>query len=675
MIDIEQILEGLSSRIRCFNPNLFEELFPFYFALDHRNVLVAAGRTFRSKFLPYIDAPVGEAFQMIHPREEITFAVLQNLGDQHILLQHKRTLCKFRGQWMFCRHSGLVFFIGSPWFSDTKELDRFDLTFCDFAIHDATIDMLQLYQAAKSNAADLVRLTEKLNLRNKQLTEQQSRLNESEAYFRSLADSGLALIRTSDLDGQHHYFNKPWLDFTGRTLGQETGDGWTEGIHPEDLIPYLQAAGDAFGKRETFNLVFRLRSHDGVFRHIENHGTPRYDSKGRFVGYIIHGFDVTDRMIAELQSRRSQRLDSIGQLAGGIAHDLNNTLSPIILGLDVLESTTPGEAEMLDTMRQSAQRAAEMVRQLLSFAKGASGQRLTINVDRMIREIQGIVKSTFPKNISLEVCCGNDLPTVIGDATQIHQVLLNLCVNARDAMPHGGQLSVYAEQREVDELFAVSAPKAKPGHYLVLTVEDTGVGMTSDVVDRIFDPFFTTKAHDQGTGLGLSTVLGIVKGHGGFLRVESQTGVGSKFSVYLPSTPSSDEIGVSYSSGCTFRGEGQTLLIVDDEKPVREIQGVVLQRLNFNSVVATDGADGLLKVVSHRETLSGILVDMHMPFMDGIDFIRAVRRMLPKIPILAMSGRFDEATKVALIPLNVRVMLTKPFSEEQLAVAMERMLS
>ncbi|MCX6895397.1 MAG: ATP-binding protein, partial [Verrucomicrobia bacterium] len=240
---------------------------------------------------------------------------------------------------------------------------------------------------------------------------------------------------------------------------------------------------------------------------------------------------LAERKTMERQLLRTQRLDSIGTLAAGVAHDLNNALAPIMMGVELLRIQYPGESKIVDMFEASARRGADMVRQLLTFAKGADGDRVSLQPTRLVREMENLMKGSFPKNIELAVRCDPKLPTVSGDGTQLHQVLLNLCVNARDAMPHGGKLVLEAQRVELDAAFvaAAAAPDAKPGEYVMLRVTDTGTGIPPEILDRIFDPFFTTKGPDKGTGLGLSTCMGIVKGHGGFMQVYSQPGKGSAF--------------------------------------------------------------------------------------------------------------------------------------------------
>ncbi|TAL06487.1 MAG: PAS domain S-box protein [Verrucomicrobia bacterium] len=404
-------------------------------------------------------------------------------------------------------------------------------------------------------------------------------------------------------------------------------------------------------------------------------GVPLFDASGKKCGAVVVMRDITERRKHERLALRSQRLESLGTLAGGIAHDLNNALAPILMVVEMLKLQYPDESQMLETIGSSARRGADMVRQLLTFAKGAEGERVAINPKHLLRELENIMRSTFPKNITVEIKLDDDLAVVLGDATQLHQVLVNLCVNARDAMPHGGTLTLEAASLEVDAVYASSIPDAKPGKYVRLRVRDTGTGIAPEILDRIFDPFFTTKGPDKGSGLGLSTVLGIVKGHGGFMQVYSSPGQGSTFAVYLPASDTAADTTRVSKAEAEFRGQGETILLVDDEAAVREMGRAVLRRLNFKPVTATDGADGLMQLAEHRADLRAIITDLHMPHMDGFSFIRALRRMRRDIPVVVTSGRLDEKDKAELSLLGVTACLDKPFTEGQLAEALKKLLS
>jgi PAS domain S-box-containing protein len=388
--------------------------------------------------------------------------------------------------------------------------------------------------------------------------------------------------------------------------------------------------------------------------------------------------DITDRKNAERQASRTQRLESIGTLAGGIAHDLNNALTPILMMIDLLKEQYPAEAETLETVQRSANHAAQMVRHLLAFAKGTEGRRVSVQPRQLIEEMEKIVKGTFPKNIHVQVQMPQELPQVLGDATQLHQVLLNLCVNARDAMPDGGTLALEAEAEAEEanaELRSTNGERAQPRRYVVLRVTDTGGGIPPAILDRIFDPFFTTKGPEAGTGLGLFTVAGIVKGHGGFIRVDSRPPQGSTFSVYLPAEEGATELQVADTPSPGFLGNGETVLYVDDERDVRNAAEAVLKRLNFTPLLAEDGMSGLVKAVQQRDALRAVITDVHMPHMDGMAFVHALRRALPDVPVIVASGRLEGSLAGEFKKLGVNVTLDKPFTQEMLADALRAALT
>ena len=492
---------------------------------------------------------------------------------------------------------------------------------------------------------------------------------------------------------RHSYVNEGAVRQLGYTreelLGMTPMDfkpEFNEARYREMLAPMLrgEVRTHRFSTRHPFNpnstsADGEVRTHrfTTLHRHKDGHDLPveinlQYVAPvGERPRFIAIARDITERQQSERLALRSQRLEAIGTLAGGVAHDLNNALAPVLLGIEILRKKYPESSRIVDIFQSSAQRGADMVRQLLTFAKGADGVRVSIELSQLVGELQRIVQSTFPKSILLEVRCAENLPLILGDSTQLHQVLLNLCVNARDAMPHGGTLSLEAECMEVDATFASSFNDAKPGRYVALRVRDTGTGIPAKILDRIFDPFFTTKGPEKGTGLGLSNVMGIAKGHGGFVQVQSQVGHGSTFTVFLPADGAQSAPAHTGPVATDFRGEGQMILLVDDEAAVREVAREVMQRLNFKPLTATDGLDGLVQLTEHRAELRAVITDLHMPHMDGLTFVRALRRMLPDIPVVVASGNATEQEEKEFVALGVSAHLDKPFTEQQLAKALQ----
>ncbi|HEU4569164.1 MAG TPA: response regulator [Gemmatimonadales bacterium] len=387
---------------------------------------------------------------------------------------------------------------------------------------------------------------------------------------------------------------------------------------------------------------------------------------GTAAGAVVMHVNVTEQKTMEAQFLRAQRMESLGTLAGGIAHDLNNVLTPILMSIDLLKDEESAEArrEMLTTIEGSATKGAEMVRQLLSFARGVEGRRVVVDVAAIVYEVAKIANDTFLKTIQVRTAVASELPPVIGDPTQLHQVLLNLCVNARDAMPAGGTLALSAEVREVDAALAASDPGATPGRFVVVTVADSGAGMPAATIDRIFEPFFTTKEHGRGTGLGLSSSLAIVRSHQGFFRVWSTPGQGSTFEVYLPAQADAAHPAAGAAPRAAPRGQGQLVLVVDDEAPVRDITRRTLEANGYRVALAADGREGVERFRTLLGQVALVITDMMMPVMDGPATIRALRGIDPAIPVLATSGLADPPVKPGEDPLLRH--LGKPYTAEQL---------
>jgi PAS domain S-box-containing protein len=377
--------------------------------------------------------------------------------------------------------------------------------------------------------------------------------------------------------------------------------------------------------------------------------------------------DITGKKQLEAQFLRAQRLESLGTLAGGIAHDLNNILTPILAMPKILQLRQPQmderSLELLKTIEASAQRGANMVNQILTFTRGTSGERIPLPVTPILQEVIKVIEQTFPKSIAIrQEVPSQPVGMVSADSTHLHQVLMNLCVNARDAMPEGGLLTLSLAPYFIDQSFVQGNLDAQVGSYILITVADTGTGIAPDVRDRIFDPFFTTKAHGQGTGLGLSTVLGIVKSYGGFVDVWSEVGQGTQFKVYLPTT---EDVGNQPQPGIVLpKGQGELVLIVDDDPVIQKTHQALLEGHDYKTLIAQDGIEAVSLYGKHKDDVKVVLIDVMMPNMDGGTAIRILRKMNPTIKIIAMSGL--SSNKEAVLAAGASVFLAKPFSVEVL---------
>lgn len=398
------------------------------------------------------------------------------------------------------------------------------------------------------------------------------------------------------------------------------------------------------------------------------HGQPDY--------VLIVDTDITEQKRAEEHLLRAQRMESIGTLAGGIAHDLNNILAPIMIAVEMmqLENLNDDLGRWTAMIRENAERGADLVKQVLTFARGMDGERVSVQVKHIVKDLIKVLGETLPKNIQVKFEIEPNLWLILADPTQIHQVLMNVCINARDAMPSGGTLRITAENIEIDENYAQINPEAKPGAYILLVVEDTGIGMTADVMNRIFDPFYTTKEVGKGTGLGLSTTHTIVKSHGGFLNVYSEPRRGARFSVYLPALATKTETVAADNISKYAPGNGELIVVVDDEENVREITKATLEKFNYRVLTATDGADAIGVFAQHADEIAVVLTDMAMPFLDGPGMIRALRRSSPDIKVIAMSGLLNAEQAAELESLNVSSSLTKPFTAEKLLTTLAGIL-
>jgi nitrogen-specific signal transduction histidine kinase/ActR/RegA family two-component response regulator len=381
--------------------------------------------------------------------------------------------------------------------------------------------------------------------------------------------------------------------------------------------------------------------------------------------------DQTERKRLEAQFLRAQRMEGIGTLAGGIAHDLNNVLAPILMSIELLKLDLRDKPQMLktlETIEGSARRGADLVRQVLTFARGLDGQRVAVNVRHLLNDLQQIIRETFPRNIDIKVAGGppSDLWPIAGDPTQLHQVLLNLAVNARDAMPRGGSLAFTAENITIDQQYAATSRDVTAGPYVVLKVADTGVGIPPEIRDRIFEPFFTTKEVGKGTGLGLSTAHAIVKSHGGFVTVYSETGRGTTFKVYLPADPALRSRPSAPEVVDLPRGRGELVLVVDDESSIRDITQRTLEAFGYHVLTASDGAEAVAVFAQHRERIALVLTDMLMPVMDGPAVIMALTRMQPSVRIIAASGLNANDNLAKAVNAGVKDFLPKPYAADTL---------
>ncbi|HJT29446.1 MAG TPA: PAS domain S-box protein [Pyrinomonadaceae bacterium] len=483
----------------------------------------------------------------------------------------------------------------------------------------------------------------------------------------ALLDQAQDAILVRDLDQNILFWNKGAEKIYGWSAEEVIGKNAGELLF-KDRSAQFEAARQAIIQDGEWKGEMHQVRRDGREIIIESRWTLVRDEQKQPKSILIINTDVTEKKRMESQFLRAQRMESIGTLAGGIAHDLNNVLSPILMAIDMLQLRVSDEnsKKWFEVLRSNAERGGNMVRQVLSFARGVEGERVALQPKHLIKDIVKILRETLPKSIEINFHLPNDIWLISADATQMHQVLMNLCVNARDAMPEGGSITIKAENVFVDENYARMHIEAKPGRFVAITVSDTGPGMTLEVQSRIFEPFFTTKEMTKGTGLGLSTALTIVKSHGGFINVYSELHKGSQFSVYLPALDMPGTIDSAVAQTDLPLGNGELILVVDDEESIREITRGTLETFGYTVLTASDGTEALALYADKKNEIAVVLTDMVMPFMDGPATIRALQRMNPKVRIIAASGlgtghRAGEGTLE-----GVSVFLNKPYTAEKL---------
>lgn len=407
---------------------------------------------------------------------------------------------------------------------------------------------------------------------------------------------------------------------------------------------------------------------------VESRWTLVCDEYNQAKSILVVDTDITQSQQLEKQFLRAQRMESIGTLASGIAHDLNNVLSPILMSVQLLKNKaiSPSDHQILSIIENNVRRGAKLVKQVLAFARGIEGDRAVIQVKHLISDIQQIIQQTFPKSIEFFAEIQPDLSPVYADSTQLHQVLINLCVNARDAMPNGGTLTITADNILIDENYVQMHLDAKVGAYIVLTVADTGTGIERALLDRIFEPFFTTKEFGKGTGLGLSTVIGIIRSHGGFITVSSNIDQGTKFKVYLPAA--STDVTQSLEDVAILNGQGELILVVDDESAILEITASSLENHNYQTMSAADGIEAIAFYAQHRDKINAAIIDMMMPNMDGATTIRTLQNINPQLPIIAVSGLATNE-QIAVDNSSGKVsFLAKPYTATELLKALHKIL-
>ncbi|MEO8678182.1 MAG: PAS domain S-box protein [Vicinamibacterales bacterium] len=521
-------------------------------------------------------------------------------------------------------------------------------------------DELTLLQGLADNLA--------LGIKNIRAQAERARMTTTVREQASLLDKAQDAIIVRDLEHRILYWNRSAARLHGWSAMEVIGRREDELLY-RDPAPFRAALAETMAGGEWVGELDQT-SRDGRTLTVESRWTLVRDDDGSPRSILVINTDITQRRHLEQQYLRAQRMESIGTLAGGIAHDLNNALAPILMSIELLQGNLGDDerGEILATIETSAKRGAAMVKQVLSFARGMEGRRVEVRLQPLIREVSRMARDTFPKNILIEERVSSDLWGLEADPTQLNQVLVNLGVNARDAMPSGGRITVTAENIVLDEEYAAMNIEARAGRYVKIDVADTGAGIPKNIIDRIFEPFFTTKATGQGTGLGLATSLAIVKSHGGFIRVSSEPGVGTRFTLYLPALSRVVAAPVAPASVSLPRGNGEMVLVVDDEAAIRQLTRQTLEAFGYQVLVAADGSEAVAVYARRGAEIAVVLTDMMMPVLDGAATIEVLRRLNPQVQIIGASG-LTAGGNQACGSAPLAGFLPKPFTAETLLKA------
>jgi PAS domain S-box-containing protein len=495
-----------------------------------------------------------------------------------------------------------------------------------------------------------------------------------------LLDKARDAIVVSDLAGRVTFWNQGAERLSGWAAADAMGRQLEDVFGPEARAGILAARQEVDADGE-WRGVFTVRNKAGIPLQVEIGATLIRDEAGQPRARLSIATDVTEKKRLEEQYLRAQRLESLGMLAAGISHDFNNILAPILLAVPMLRdhATEPGDLRMIEAVEKAAERGTGLVRQILGFAHGSSGEHRLIQVKHLFRDVGHLIEETFPKNIRLEQDIPSDLWPIKANPTHIHQVLLNLCVNARDAMPHGGTLSLRAENCALDffgaQEIAGAIPTARPGSYIVLQIGDTGTGIPPEVLARMWEPFFTTKGTGKGTGLGLSTVRGIAEAHAGFIAVQTAPDRGTTLRVYLR-VDERDRLDHQPSSAHPLipRGHDELILAVDDEPNIQALTHALLTRHGYRVLTAGDGTEAVALFAPRGNEIRLVITDLNMPNLDGAALAGVIRFINPAVKILAVSGMRSPGPSIPKPETFADGFMLKPFRAEALLELVHKLL-
>lgn len=555
---------------------------------------------------------------------------------------------------------GRPFIFVSGTIGEERAIDALKLGATDYVLKDNLNRLIPAVERALREASYL-----------QEVKNAQEKIREQALFLNKAQD----VIYAHDLDGHITYWNKSAHRLYGWKEPEVLGKNVIGLLYKQMSSQVSKAWESVFTKGKWMGELHHIKK-DQSRVIVESRWTLISDEANKPKSILVINTDITEKKQLETRFMRAQRMENIGALAGGIAHDLNNILSPILMAVQILRQSRhePKTDKMLNTIELSATRGAEIVKQILTFTRGKEGKRNVIQTKYLFKEIDQLISQTFPKSIQMKTTYPKNLWPIQADPTQLNQALLNLCVNARDAMPKGGLLEISAQNQTIQKEVTNFHPDAKEGSYVVLRISDTGNGIPEKYLDKIFEPFFTTKEFGKGTGLGLSTVRSIVQNHGGFITVRSKPGQNTTFEVYLPAHQVSDENPSIPSEEHLPRGNGELILVVDDEVFILDMLKHTLELFGYRVLTAKGGSKALEIYQRHASEIKGAIIDRYMPFMDGLETIRALQKINPDVKCIQISGAVENIEQEEQLPSAIISSIRKPYTTEKLLKSVQELI-
>jgi two-component system cell cycle sensor histidine kinase/response regulator CckA len=488
-----------------------------------------------------------------------------------------------------------------------------------------------------------------------------------EELFRLISENAMDMIAVVDPDGRRLYNSPAYARILGFTDEELAGTSFYDHVHTDDVYTAQQAVKQATATNPGGTVQYRMRHKDGSWHTIESGASAILNQQGKVEKFVVVNRDVSEQRQLEEKFRQAQKMEAVGRLAGGVAHDFNNLLTVIKGHTDLLEmklgTLSPAQASLAQ-MRKAADRATALTRQLLAFSRMQVLQPRVLDLNALIADLNKMLPMLIGEEIEYSFRPGDSLARVKADPSQIEQILVNLAVNARDAMPKGGKLAISTRNVLLDADYARSHPPTVPGRYVLLAVSDTGCGMDDLTKAKIFEPFFTTKELGKGTGLGLSTVYGVVKQSGGYIWVDSAPNEGTRFEIFLPQSTEAVQLPSEIEPAAKYSRSFGTVLLAEDQDAVRELAGEFMRSNGYKVIEGKDGLDALEKAEQAAETIDVLVTDVVMPRMRGTELAQRLKRVYPAVKIVYMSGYLEHNGEDGFIADSAH--LQKPFSRDSL---------